>query len=566
MKRIIFFLLIFAFVGSISATTIHVPQGGDIALYIRQAREMHRLHEVGSQETINIVLDGDEYILSSPLYLRQEDSFLKISSPHSARISSKAVIRGWKKEGKFWVAEAPNAGTRPLRIRQLYVNGQKALRSTQFGNYEMQRMTDFRTKERSIIIPTPENLSQLQREDALEMLVHQRWAIAILRVKSIERCQDDPLQTQVTFLEPESELEFSHPWPQPVIGEEKGNSSFCLQNAKCLVDEQGEWYQDNDGRIWYLPKEGEKIEDTEIACATLEQLVEISGTATRAVHHITFENICFEYASWNRPSNFGHVTLQGGFLIVDAYKLGKEGLPWDKNLENQAWILRPVSAVTASWGQHINFYGCTFRHLSSTALDYSYAIKDCIVSNNRFEDIGGTAILGGWFGEGEEVHIPIRLPDAEYTTDLFIKGNTIYDATNEDWGAVGIGLGYVRSCHITENEVSKVNYSGICVGWGWTAGDTGMRDNHIVNNHITDFARMLYDAGGIYTLSNQPHSEIMGNTIEHLGKAPYATNDRGFYIYLDAKTDGYTISGNHCTEQRFGDNHPGKDIIWKENN
>ncbi len=38
-----------------------------------------------------------------------------------------------------------------------------------------------------------------------------------------------------------------HPWPQPVIDGEKGNSSFCLVNALELLDQPGEWYQD------YLP-------------------------------------------------------------------------------------------------------------------------------------------------------------------------------------------------------------------------------------------------------------------------------------------------------------------------
>jgi hypothetical protein len=113
-----------------------------------------------------------------------------------------------------------------------------------------------------------------------------------------------------------------------------------------------------------------------------------------------------------------------------------------------------------------------------------------------------------------------------------------------------------------------MNYSGICVGWGWTAHDTGMRNNHIINNKVSDYARQLYDAGGIYTLSNQPGSSIVGNQISAPAVAPYATNDRGFRIYLDAHTDGYTIDKN-VTEDRLirrdeiGDNHPGPNLIFK---
>ncbi len=564
MKQALFTILFFALSICVFAVDLHVPQGGNIAIAIRKAREMHRLQEVGSRDVINIILDGDEYILSSPLYLRQEDSFLKISSPSHAVISGKRIIRGWQREGRYWVASAPRCGNRVVLIRQMWVDGKKALRSTQFGEYKMQRMVDFGIADRTITIPTPDNFSELQKSLSLEMLVHQRWAVAILRVKDMKKSDADPSLTRVSFCEPESELEFSHPWPQPVIGGEKGNSSFSLQNALCLVDEPGEWYQDESGKIFYLPRPTDDIEKTEFACSPLEELVQINGDAINKVTNITFQNVGFEYTAWKRPSEYGHVTLQGGFPLLDAYKLQKEGLPWDKDLENQAWIVRPSAAITAYWGEEINFVGCSFRHLSSTALDYSYAMKHCSISNNHFEDIGGTAIMVGWFGEGEEVHIPIYLPDESYTSNIQISRNRIYDATNEDWGAVGIGCGYVRSCYITHNEVKRVNYSGICMGWGWTSMDTGMRDNHIVGNYVTNFAKMLYDAGGIYTLSNQPESEIVDNRIESLGKSPYATNDRGFYIYLDAKTDGFTITGNRCTENKFGDNHPGPNIVWEK--
>ena len=117
--------------------------------------------------------------------------------------------------------------------------------------------------------------------------------------------------------------------------------------------------------------------------------------------------------------------------------------------------------------------------------------------------------------------------------------------------------------------MSRVNYSGICIGWGWTPHFTGMQNNHVIHNTVSDYARQLYDAGGIYTLSNQPGSSISHNEIEKPYPAPYATNDRGFCIYLDARTDGFTIESNK-TEGRLirrdeiGDNHPGPNLIFKQ--
>ena len=388
-------------------------------------------------------------------------------------------------------------------------------------------MVDFNHEARTITIPTPPK--DVLNTKNLEMVVHQRWAIAILRVKDMKVFGQ---QTVVTFMEPESRLEFEHPWPQPVIGGEKGNSSFLLRTTEL-----------RDG---------------------IEQLVIVDGAK-----HVTFQGITFENTCWNRPLHKGHVTLQGGFPLIDAYKLKENpGLPWDENLENQAWIERPVSAVTVRHTSKVNFLECRFQHLGATALDYE-SINHGRVEGCTFEDIGGTAIMAGSFAETpREVHRPYT-DLAARCRHLVIKDNTITDATNEDWGAVGISCGYVSNCHIIGNNVSHLNYSGICIGWGWTPHDTGMHHNIIAENSVSDYARQLYDAGGIYTLSNQPGSKISDNDISAPTIAPYATNDRGFCIYLDARTDGYTIENNKTSDRlirrdEIGDNHPGPNLIFKQ--
>ena len=110
-----------------------------------------------------------------------------------------------------------------------------------------------------------------------------------------------------------------------------------------------------------------------------------------------------------------------------------------------------------------------------------------------------------------------------------------------------------------------VNYSGICVGWGWTALKSGMHDNRIEGNYVHRYAKQLYDAGGIYTLSNQPGSFIINNRIEAPTKAPYATNDRGFCIYFDEATDGFTVEHNQMPTESFGYNQPGPAMIIRNN-
>ena len=552
---------------------------------IKQAREWRRLNRPEVAGGIYIRLEEGVYAQRNSLFLRPEDSgtpdsptvICAVDGAHPV-ISGGVAVTGWKRgcnhpaipeklKQKIWSVEAPLIGNRRVETRQMWVNGHKVQRAAQFPDGELERMIDFNPEEQTITIPVSQSVNpkRLQNAGQLEMIVHQRWAIAILRVKSID-VKDG--QAVVRFHEPESHLEFAHPWPQPVIGGEKGNSSFCLTNALELLDQPGEWFQEYpSGTIYYYPQASENMETAEVIIPTLETLVTIDGTLSRPVKHIQFNGITFEHTSWMRPSYQGHVTLQGGFPLLDAYKLQEPGLPEKAELENQAWITRPETAIRVRGAEHIDFKHCTFRHLSSTGLDYEWAVTASSVEDCQFTDIGGTALLVGAFPDGGlETHIPFIPADVrELCSHITIRNNFISNVTNEDWGCVGIGAGYVRNMDISHNEVCHLNYSGICVGWGWTSLESGMCNNRIEANYVHHFARRLYDAGGLYTLSNQPGSVMRNNRIEHLIEAPYATNDRAFYIYLDEATDGYTMENNWCPAERFDSNRPGKKNVWKNN-
>ena len=525
------------------AGEIIVREGESIHEALRKAREWRRTNDSRCQGGITITLEAGRYYMNEPLFLRPEDSGTEASPLIiRGRGTLKSFIYGDDRQKHTQVWPLPKEGKSPSDVA-------------------MERMIAFDKENRTITIPAPPDSvlrDFVSKKTPLEMVVHQRWAIAILRVKDIRVNNGSAV---VSFMEPESRLEFEHPWPQPVIGGEKGNSSFLLRTT-----------EQRDG---------------------IEQLVIIDGA-----NYVRFEGMTFDKTCWNRPLHKGHVTLQGGFPLVDAYKLVVPGLPWDKDLENQAWIERPVSAVTVRNAHHVEFHSVLFQNLAATALDFVDNISDCRVQGCTFGNIGGTAIMAGSFAESpREVHRPYT-DLAKRCQRLTIEKNFIHDAANEDWGAVGIALGYVRHCTISGNHLFYLRYSGICVGWGWTPLDTGMEHNLITNNYVKGYARQLYDAGGIYTLSNQPGSIISGNKISAPYPAPYATNDRGFRIYLDARTDGFTIENNKTTvvdgspvnksvvsgspvnkrvvsgspadslrlirRDEIGDNNPGPNLIFKQ--
>ncbi len=596
MKKLAFYIItLFISLQTLQAREIYVSTRGNdanegtktsplktVTQALKQAREWRRLNEKGIENGITILLDEGLYKEAKTLLIRPEDSgnassptIIRSVKDKKAVISGGISVNGWQQgcndpriapalRSLVWWTDAPLIGNRQLEFRQMWVNGTKAQRVSQFAEGVLERMIDFNPHDETITIPTPD-IAGLQNAKQLEMLVHQRWAIAILRVASMEQ---QGRQTVVRFHQPESQLEFAHPWPQPVIGGERGNSSFCLMNALELLNLPGEWFQDYpNGRIYYLPRLGEDMTQAEVIVPAQETLLEIAGTPERPVQHIYFDNIRFEHASWMRPSHEGHVPLQGGFPLIDAYKLYIPGLPEKAELENQAWIKRPESAITATYANHIIFDGCTFQRMGSTGLDLAEGVSNSKVQNCIFTDIGGTGLMIGTFPDGGfETHIPYKPALAQkLCSNIDIHNNLITKVTNEDWGAVGIGAGYVKGINITNNEVSHVNYSGICVGWGWTPLESGMSDNRIEANYVHHFAQQLYDAGGLYTLSNQPRSVMRNNRLEALVDAPYATNERAFYIYFDEATDGYTVENNWCPEERFDSNRPGPNNQWINN-
>ena len=538
MKQILTILLLFVCLYT-NAGEIIVREGESIHDALRQAREWRRTNDPRCQDGITIIIEEGRYYMNEPLFLRPEDSGTK---------ESPLVIRGIGEKHTSVICGDPRQKHRQIWPLKEQDDGlPKNRHDDGLPTKGMERMISFNKEKRTITIPTPpdsvlrdfvsKNTAESTSRPPLEMVVHQRWAIAILRVKDIRVLNDSV--TEVSFMEPESRLEFEHPWPQPVIGGERGNSSFLLRTT-----------EQRDG---------------------IEQLVIVDGA-----NYVRFEGLTFKHTCWNRPLHKGHVTLQGGFPLVDAYKLKENpGLPWDEGLENQAWIERPVSAVTVRNAHHVDFHSVLFENLAATALDFVDNVSDCVVQKCTFGNIGGTAIMGGSFAESpREVHRPYT-DLAKRCQRLTIKENFVVDAANEDWGAVGIALGYVRHCTISKNHVFFLSYSGICVGWGWTPLNTGMEHNCIEGNNVSNYARQLYDAGGIYTLSNQPGSVISGNKISAPYPAPYATNYRGFRIYLDARTDGFTIENNRVVgssdkdtrlirRDEIGDNHPGPNIIFKQ--
>ena len=548
---------------------------------LRQAREWRRTEDNRIQGGITIYMEGGTYAFYEPVFIRPEDSGTKESPTIIRSVGDEKVIlsggisiNGWKKQGKVWVADVPAFNGRPLDFRQLWVNGKKAVRARDVEDFEkMNRICSVDEKNEILYVPAVsicrliDNKGNLKAKYA-EMVLHQMWCVANLRIRSVEVQGDS---AAIRFHQPESRIQFEHPWPRPMVTTDGHNSAFYLTNARELQDVPGEWYHDIDARkVYYYPREGEKMQEAEVIVPAVETLVRVEGTVDRPVCHIRFEKITFSYTTWMRPSEKGHVPLQAGMYLTDGYRIDPKMQRNYLNhpLDNQGWLGRPAAAVRVVAARQIDFERCRFEHLGSTGLDYEEAVQGGVVRGCLFRDIAGNGLLVGSFSPAaHETHLPYDPADRrEVCTQQQINNCYFTEIGNEDWGCLAIAAGYVGDVNIEHNEISEVPYSGISLGWGWTQTVNCMRNNRVHANLIHHYAKHMYDVAGIYTLGSQPKSYVTENCVHSIYKPGYVHDpNHWFYLYTDEGSSFITVRDNWTEGEKYLQNANGPGNVWENN-
>ena len=583
MKRIFITAAALLIASALPATDIFIsPRGNDrnagteaapkatLTAALRQARELRRLNDESIRNGITIHLAGGDYHLYEPVFIRPEDSGTEtsptvITSDGGATLHGGIPLTNWRKQGKLLVTDVPSFNGRPLDFRQLWINGHKAVRARDVADFEqMYRIINNDPANEILWVPAAA-VKKIRNAKYAEMVLHEMWCVANLRIRSVEVRGDS---AAIRFHNPESRIQFEHPWPRPMVTKDGHNSAFYLTNAPELLDEPGEWYHDIDTRkLYYYPRKGEQVTDAVVP--VVETLVRVEGTIDRPVHHVRFENITFAYTTWIRPSLQGHVPLQAGMYMTDGYKIRPSMIRKNNHkLDNQGWLGRPSSAVTVRAARNVDFGNCSFLHLGSTGIDYEWATEGGCIRGCLFRDIAGNGIVTGSFSPAaHETHLPYDPADRrEVCTGLTVSNNYITDVTNEDWGTLGICAGYVSDINIEHNEISNVSYSGISLGWGWTRTVNCMRNNRVHANLIHHYARHMYDVAGIYTLGSQPHSWVTENCVSDIFSPGYAHDPHHwFYLYTDEGSSFITVKDNWTEGEKFLKNANGPGNTWENN-
>lgn len=506
------------------------------------------------------------YALTKPLRFTPEDSGPTTYAAYPGEtpvFDGGVVIGGWEETTvngvTAWVADVSALLKEGQPFRSLFVNGQRAPRPRLpktgfFWMAEAPHVPDgqlfegadhFRAK--------PGDLQEWRNLQDVDVIVMHFWAEERMPIVSFDPATGEVQSSRRSIFVLKDDV---HNCP----------ARYYVENVFDALTEPGEWYLDGEaGKVYYVPRAGETLENTTIVAPQVWQLLRISGDLDggKPVTDLRFQGLTFEHADWQHVTGFGRwvdpYLPPDQWRKRDSYRhfvVANEADPYQEYAAMPQAAFHVPGAIVFQGAERCAFEDCRIAHVGWYGLELEEACFGNRIVGNEITDLGAGGLkLDGADFEGN----PAWRCGNNQLTD-----NHIYDGGHVYLSACGIAMIHSFGNNASHNHIHDFFYTGISCGWIWGFADNISKDNRIEKNHIHDLGKgILSDMGGIYTLGVQPGTVLRGNLIHDIEKANYG----GWAIYPDEGSSHILIENNVCynTSSTVFHQHYGRENVVRNN-
>ena len=536
---------------------------------IRALKDGNRIYKLRAPHDWDAALDGPvtvhlrggRYELAEPIMLGPDDSYpvtYKAYRNETPILDGGVRIGNWREQRvngrKAWVADLPEVAAGKWHFRQLFVNGRRAPRPRLPVN-GLFRMLDVPGLKRPCGWGKGGYTQFLCRDGDVKSF-HNLGDVEVVYLHFwIEE------RSPIAVFDPQANLvTMSRPSAAPLVGSHGSQlADYYLDNVLEALKEPGQWYLDRPrGRLYYLPRRGETLQDTEVYAPRCVQLLAVAGEPEthRFVEHVRFEGLTFRHTDWRHPAQDGAAVLgsSGAPQSVAARHWGRGG----RAAANQAAADVP-GVITFCGARHCAITDCIIEHVGWYGVEIGEGCHNIRITGNTIRDLGAGGIkVNGAAARDKLPHLETgqhRITDNEIT-----RGGRIFHS------AVGVLSMNAHHMVIAHNHIHDLFYTGISCGWEWGYHESASYNNRIEKNHIHDIGQgLLSDMGGIYTLGVQPGTVLRGNLIHDIRSAHYG----GWCIYPDEGSSHLLIEHNVCFDadcqafhQHYGRENMVRNNLW----
>lgn len=406
------------------------------------------------------------------------------------------IIEDWQHfddSKNIWKAEIGNQFARQIYIRNKQTGEiSKAIRARSNENFRMrENRKGYKAKTRGV------DFSQWKNIRDLEVISNLYWVSTRIPVIGNEKAKK-------LIAEPEFWRNIHNQW-------NVYEAPFSwLENALELVDLPNEWYIDRlskpDSNTIYFQFGNKKPDDLEIILPLTDKLISAEN-----LKNITFEDLDFEFTTWNGPSVFiPEKQSNDGFRTG----LGDRYTEYAYATHNYKNIAQIPAALSFDNCNNVKIRNCYIAHIGSTAIEFKNNSSNNLIENNEFFDISGSGIsFHNWKSSDNVFRNGLlglnKLPVGHGNQ---ILNNKIHNIANDYLSSCGIVIGYAQNTTIKNNEITNFPYSGIAfISYNYNnIADDGtilrpenmifFGTNEVSGNYIDCSAQVMSDGGGIYTL------------------------------------------------------------------